>query len=140
MTQQFSYKICFIILVYTCLISRVSYNTCCVSYTRKENLNCLQWADNSSDRGDSFLSVIKSLIPIDETALCKAMDENLPAVFCVQCWNHTINAVNCWLQGYGAVSSEIQVYICHMCDLFHQPSQLPLRIGNLRHKPVTDGM
>ena len=44
---------------------------------------------------------VKSPVPIvvdDEIALCNAIDEVLPGVVRVRCWNHTINAVKLWLQ------------------------------------------
>lgn len=74
----------------------------------------------------SSLSTVKSPVPIvvdDELALCKAIDENLPGVARVRCWNHTINAVKVWLRRHGATSNEIPVYISNLRDLFHQPSE-----------------
>ena len=69
------------------------------------------------------LSTIKSPVPIvvdDETALCNAIDEALPRVICVRCWNHTINAVKLWLQRHGAVSARIPVYVSNLRGLFYQ--------------------
>lgn len=72
------------------------------------------------------LSAVKAPVPIvvdDKMALCNAIDESLPGVTSVRCWNHTISAVKLWLRRHGAVSDEIPVYISHLRDLFHQPSE-----------------
>lgn len=72
------------------------------------------------------LSTVTAPVPIvvdDEIALCNAIDESLPGVVRVRCWNHTIGAIKLWLRKHGAVSDEIPVYVSHMRDLFHQPSE-----------------
>lgn len=66
------------------------------------------------------------LLPIvvdDEMALCNAIDESLPGVAHIRCWNHTISAVKLWLRSHGVISDEIPVYVFYLRDLFHQPSE-----------------
>ena len=65
-------------------------------------------------------------IPIvtdDEVGICKAIDLCLPNVTRLRCWNHTINAAKAWLRKHGASAIEIPVYISHLRDLLHQPSE-----------------
>ena len=72
------------------------------------------------------LSKVDTCLPIvvdDEAAFCKAIDENLPGVTRVRCWNHTINAAKLWLRRHGAASDEIPAYISYLRDLFHQTSE-----------------
>ena len=74
---------------------------------------------------------VKSPVPIvvdDEIALCNAIDEVLPGVVRVRCWNHTINAVKLWLRRHGAISAEILVYVSNLRDLFNQPSEEAYRV------------
>ena len=74
----------------------------------------------------SSLSTISSPVPIvvdDEAALNAAVDETLPGIHRVRCWNHIINAMKLWLRRHGSVSDEIPVYVSNLRDLFHQPSE-----------------
>ena len=68
----------------------------------------------------------KTLLPLvadDEKAICNAVDKILPSVYCLRCWNHTINSTKAWLHGHGATSSEIPLYVAGMRELFHQSSE-----------------
>ena len=67
-----------------------------------------------------------SLIPNvvhSETGFNNAICANLAGLVLLKCWNHIINAAKSWSQNYGATSAEIPVYISHLRDLFHQPSE-----------------
>jgi len=43
------------------------------------------------------LEVPLPIVTDDEAGLCHAIDNNLPGVFHVQCWNHVFNSVKLWL-------------------------------------------
>ena len=70
------------------------------------------------------LQKLQSPIPIvvdSETALGKTIENNLPGVKVVKCWNHVINAAKRWLQDHlkgisseNPKSLEISVYVCHL--------------------------
>lgn len=73
-----------------------------------------------------ILPPLKEDVPIvtdDEVAICNAIDLHLPKLVRVRCWNHTINAVKVWLRGRGAITTEIPVYVSHLRELLHQPSE-----------------
>ena len=85
---------------------------------------------------EEFLSCISEMVPLlhkeknilplvadDEKAICNAIDKVLPSVYRLRCWNHTINSIKTWLQGHGAASSEIPVYVASMRELFHQANE-----------------
>ena len=60
------------------------------------------------------LAKLKEPVPIvtdDEIGICKAIDQCLPGVYRLQCWNHLINSVKAWLRSHGAASAEIPVYV-----------------------------
>ena len=73
------------------------------------------------------LSKLKVPLPIvvdNEAGLCHAIDNCLPGVSQVQCWNHLLNSVKLWLRRHGANSDEIPIYASHLRELFHQESEL----------------
>ena len=68
----------------------------------------------------------KRRIPIvvdEESGIRNAIGQFLPSSNRLQCWNHTINAAKAWLKKRGATSSEVPLYVSHICELFHQPSE-----------------
>ena len=68
----------------------------------------------------------KHRIPIvvdEESGIRNAIKQFLPNSKRLQCWNHTINAAKAWLKKHGATSSEVPVYVSHIRELFHQPSE-----------------
>ena len=72
------------------------------------------------------LSKVKVSVPIvadDEAGLCHAIDNCLPCVSHVQCWNHLFNSVKLWLRQHGANSDEVPIYVLHLCELFHQETE-----------------
>lgn len=72
------------------------------------------------------LQNLKKPVPIvtdDERALCNAIDNCLPGVVRLRCWNHTINSVKLWLRRHGATSSEVPIYISNIREMFHQPTE-----------------
>ena len=76
------------------------------------------------------LSTVKVSVPIvvdDEAGLCHAIDNCLPGVSRVLCWNHLLNSVKLWLRRHGANSDEIPVYVSHLRELFHQERVFILR-------------
>ena len=80
------------------------------------------------------LSKGKVSVPIvsdDEAGLCYAIDNCLPGVSRIQCWNHLFNSVKLWLRRHGANSNEIPIYISHLRELFHQETEFAYR-GKLK--------
>ena len=63
------------------------------------------------------------LVTDEELGICNSIDLHLLSVQRLQCWNHTISAAKVWLRNHNAASSEIPVYVSHLRDLFHQPSE-----------------
>ena len=65
-------------------------------------------------------------IPIvtdDEKGVCNAVDQHLPGVVRLLCWNHVISAAKAWLKGHAATSAEIPIYVSNLRALFHQKSE-----------------
>ena len=72
------------------------------------------------------LSKCQRNIPIvadNEEGICKAINQHLPRLTRLRCWNHTINAAKAWLRKHGASGSEIPIYVSHLRELFCQPSE-----------------
>ena len=72
------------------------------------------------------LSKVKVSVPIvadDEAGLCHAIDNCLPGVSRVQCWNHLFNSVKLWLRRHGANSDKVSIYVLHLRELFHQETE-----------------
>ena len=72
------------------------------------------------------LSKCQRNIPIvadNEEGICRAIDQHLPRLTRLRCWNHTINAAKAWLRKHGASGSEFPIYVSHLRELFCQPSE-----------------
>ena len=63
------------------------------------------------------------LVTDEEYGICNSIDLHLLSVQRLQCWNPTLSAAKVWLRNHNATSSEIPVYVSHLRDLFHQPSE-----------------
>lgn len=73
------------------------------------------------------LSKVKVSVPIVtdvEAGLCHAIENCLPGVSRVECWNHVFNSVKPWLRWHGANSDEIPIYVLHLHELFHEETEL----------------
>ena len=49
----------------------------------------------------------------------QAIEDCLPMVTRLRCWNHTINAMKGWLKKHGALHSEVPVYVSHLKQLLN---------------------
>ena len=64
-----------------------------------------------------------SIVTDEELGICNAIDQCLPGVHRIQCWNHLINSIKIWLRRHGAASAEIPVYVSHLRQLLHQETE-----------------
>ena len=53
----------------------------------------------------------------------EVIDEYLPKIHRLLCWNQTLNSANRWLKSHGASSAEITVYVSNIRTLFHQKTE-----------------
>lgn len=63
------------------------------------------------------------MVTDDEKGVCNAVDQHLPGVVRLLCWNHVFSAAKTWLRRHGATAPEIPVYISDLSELFHQKSE-----------------
>ena len=63
------------------------------------------------------------MVTDDEKGVCNAVDQHLPGVVRLLCWNHVINAAKTWLTRHGGTAAEIPVYTSNLRELFHQKSE-----------------
>ena len=54
-----------------------------------------------------------NIIPLvtDDKKGFAAIENNLPKICCLLCWNHLISAVKFWLRKHGATYTEVPVYV-----------------------------
>ena len=53
----------------------------------------------------------------------EVIDEYLPKIHRLLCWNHALNSAKRWLKSHGASSAEIPVYVSNLRTLFHQETE-----------------
>ena len=63
------------------------------------------------------------MVTDDEKGVCNAVDQHLPGVVRLLCWNHVFSAAKTWLRRHGATAPEIPVYISDLRELFRQKSE-----------------
>ena len=51
-----------------------------------------------------------------------AIENNVPKICRLLCWNHLISAVKFWLRKHGATYTEVPVYVSDIRELLHQAS------------------
>ena len=69
------------------------------------------------------LKTVKHPIVTDEEkGIVNAVEDCLPNIVRVRCWNHIIRDVTRWLRAHGAPSQDVQEYISDIRGLFHKPS------------------
>ena len=71
------------------------------------------------------LATGKNIVPMvtDDEKGFEVIDEYLPKIHRLLCWNHALNSAKRWLKSHGASSAEIPVYVSNLRTLFHQETE-----------------